>query len=148
AASAGYNVLLSGAVAQAAGDLRVRVFRRLLRADPAFFRAQSTGDLLARAGGDVSTVEQAGQQVAVTLTKDLSQGLALLGACALIDLRLLVAAAVVVPATLLPTKRFAQRLRGIGKEQLEVQGELTRRAEQLLRNHRVVLAFGSEGAQA
>lgn len=148
AASAGYNVLLSGAVAQAAGDLRVRVFRRLLRADPAFFRTHSTGDLLARAGGDVAMVEQAGQQVAVTLTKDLTQGLALLAACAFIDLRLLAAAAIVVPATLVPTRRFAARLRGIGKEQLGAQGELTRQAEQLVRNHRVVLAYCSEGAQA
>lgn len=147
AASAGFNILLGTAIARAAGDLRTRLFSRLLRADPSFFRERATGDLVSRLGGDVALVEQMGQQVAVTLSRDATQALALLVVCIAIDPRLLLAAAVVVPATVVPTRKFAQLLRGIGKEQLDAQGEVIRRAEQMLRNHRIVLAYGSEEAE-
>lgn len=142
--SAGFNLLISAAVVEAAGALRSRVFDRLLRGDPAFFDAQGTGELVSRIGSDIATVEQSGQQVAITLSKDVSQALALLLVCASIDLRLFAASTVVVAATVVPTKRFADALRGIGKEQLAALAEIGRKAEQMLRNHRIILAYGSE----
>lgn len=142
--SAGFNVLISGAVVEAAGALRARVFERLLRGDPAFFDARGTGELVSRIGSDIASVEQSGQQVVITLSKDLTQALALLVVCASIDLRLFAASTVVVLATVVPTQRFADALRGIGREQLAALGEIGRKAEQMLRNHRIILAYGSE----
>lgn len=143
-ASAGFNLLLTSAVAEAAGDLRLRVFDRLLRGDPSFFERQGTGELVSRIGSDIAAVEQSGQQVALTLSKDLSQALALLVVCASIDLRLFAAAVVIAAATVVPTRRFAQALRAIGKQQLAALAAIARKAEQMLRNHRIVLAFRSQ----
>src|SRR5690606_16295531 len=95
-ASAGFNVLMSHAVVEAAGDLRARIYERLLRGDPIFFSRRGSGELVSRLASDIATVEQSGQQVAVTLSKDVTQALALLLVCASIDLRLLAAAGVVV----------------------------------------------------
>lgn len=143
-ASAGFNILMSHAVVEAAGELRVRIFDRLLHGDPAFFSARASGELVSRIGSDIATVEQSGQQVVVTLTRDVAQVVALLVVCASIDLRLLAAAIAVAAATFVPTRRFADALRRIGKEQLAALGEISRQAEQMLRNHRIILAYGSE----
>ncbi|AKU90470.1 ABC transporter ATP-binding protein [Vulgatibacter incomptus] len=144
AASAGFNVLLPGAVAEAAADLRKLVFARLLRADPGFFQTHPTGDLVSRFTGDIAAAEGAAGEVAVTLVRDLSQAVALVVVCAIIDVRLMVAAVVVVPGTLVPVRRFGERLRRIGKEQHEAQGEVARRAEQAITGHRIVQAYGGE----
>lgn len=147
-ASAGFNVLMSHAVVEAAGDLRARIYERLLRGDPIFFSRRGSGELVSRLASDIATVEQSGQQVAVTLSKDVTQALALLLVCASIDLRLLAAAGVVVWATVVPTRRFADALRRIGKEQLAALGEISHQAEQMLRNHRIIVAYGSERHRA
>jgi len=143
-ASAGFNVLMSHSVVEAAGELRARVFDRLLHGDPAFFARRASGELVSRIASDIATVEQSGQQVVVTLSRDVAQALALLLVCASIDLRLLAAAIVVAAATFVPTRRFADALRRIGKEQLAALAEISRQAEQMLRNHRIIVAYGSE----
>lgn len=144
AASAGFNILLPGAVAAAAADLRKLLYGRILRGDSSFFAARSTGDLVSRFTADLAAAEAAASQVAVTLVRDVSQALALVLVCALIDFRLMIAAVIVVPGTLIPVRRFASRLRGIGKEQLSALGEVSRRVEQALFGHRVVQAHGAE----
>src|SRR5690606_24252151 len=78
------------------------------------------------------------------LTRAVAQVVALLVVCASIDLRLLAAAIAVAAATFVPTRRFADALRRIGKEQLAALGEISRQAEQMLRPHRIILAYGSE----
>jgi len=143
-ASAGFNVLMSHSVVEAAGELRARVFDRLLHGDPAFFARRASGELVSRIASDIATVEQSGQQGVVTLSRDVAQALALLLVCASIDLRLLAAAIVVAAATFVPTRRFADALRRIGKEQLAALAEISRQAEQMLRNHRIIVAYGSE----
>lgn len=142
--SAGFNALLPGAVAAAAADLRRLLYERILRADPAFYRSRPVGDLVARATADVAAAESAASQVVATLIRDVSQGLILLVVCALIDVRLMIAAAVVVPGTLVPVKRFAAKLREVGRKQLAAQAEVTRRAEQMIQGHRVVQAFNGQ----
>jgi len=144
AASAGFNVLLPGAVAAAAADLRRLLHRRLVRADLGFFRGRSTGDLVSRFTGDVAWAEGSASQVVVTLVRDVTQALALVGACALLDVRLMIAALVVVPGTLVPVRKFAEALRGIGREQLAAQGQIARRVEQVLSGHAVVQAQGAQ----
>ncbi|HWV38867.1 MAG TPA: ABC transporter ATP-binding protein, partial [Vulgatibacter sp.] len=144
ASSAGFNILLPGAVAAAAADLRRLLHRRLVRADPEFFRKRPTGDLVSRFTGDVAWAESSASQVVVTLVRDVSQAVALVAACALLDLRLMVAAVVVVPGTLLPVRRFANALRGIGREQLAAQGQISKRVQQVLAGHAVVQAQGGE----
>lgn len=143
-ASAGFNALLPGTIAAAAADLRRLLYERLLRADPAFYRGRPTGDLVARVTADVQAAESAATQVAITFVRDVSQAVALLGVLAFIDLRLALAAAVVVPGTLIPVRRFAARMRSVGAAQLAAQGELTRRVEQALQGHRVVTTFGGQ----
>ncbi len=145
AASAGFNVWLPGAVAGASADLRRTLYRRLLAADPSFFQQRSTGDLVSRFTTDVASAETAASQVAVTLVRDLAQALALVVVCAVIDVRLMIAAVVVIPGTLVPVSRFSSRLRAIGKEQLDAQGAVARRVEQALSGHRIIQAYGGEG---
>jgi len=147
-ASAGFNTLLPGAVASAAADLRGLLYERLLRADPAFYRSRSLGELVSRMTADVASAESAAGQVVAALVRDVTQAVALLVVCAFIDVRLLVATAIVVPGTLLPVRRFATRLREIGREQLAAQAEVTRRAEQMLQGHRVVAAFNGQEFEA
>ncbi len=147
AASALSNALLPGAIARAAADLRAKLYARLLRADPSFFLGRPTGDLVSRASGDVAAAESAGTLVVTALVKDVAQALALLATCILLDARLALAAAVVIPAVVVPVKRFADRLRLIGAAALEAQGRLLRRAEQMLAGHRIVQAYGAEARE-
>jgi len=144
AASAGYNALLPGTVAAAAAELRRMLYHRLLRADPAFYARRPVGELVSRMTADVAAAETAATQVLSTLIRDVSQALVLLVVLAFIDVRLMVAAAIVIPGTLVPVRRFAERLRAIGREQLAAQAEVSRRAEQMLQGHRVVTAFNGQ----
>jgi len=143
-ASAGFNILLPGSIAAAASDLRQQLYSRLLRADPGFFRTRPTGDLLSRFSGDVAVAEGAATQVVVTLVRDLTQAVALVAICAAIDLRLMIAAVVIIPGTFVPVRTFSARLRSLGKEQLAAQGEVGRRAEQAIFGHRIIQAYGAE----
>ena len=93
---------------------------------------------------DVASAESAAAQVVATLVRDISQAIALLVVCALIDIRLVIAAAIVVPGTLVPVRRFAARLRAIGRQQLEAQAEVALRAEQMLQGHRIVSAYNGQ----
>lgn len=142
--SAGFNSLLPGSVAAAAGDLRRAIFERLIRGDPTFFRDRSVGELVARATADVAAAESAATQVVTTLIRDVTQALALLFVCVFIDVRLMVAAAILVPGTLIPVKRFAAKMRDVGSRQLAAQAEVSRRAEQMIQGHRVVQAFNGQ----
>ncbi|WP_373048017.1 ABC transporter ATP-binding protein [Vulgatibacter sp.] len=144
AASAGFNALLPGSVAAAAADLRRLLYERLLRADPGFYRERSMGELVSRMTADVSSAESAATQVVATLVRDVTQAVALLVVCAFIDIRLVIAAAVVVPGTLVPVRRFAAKLRAIGREQLAAQAAVARRAEQMLQGHRIVSAYNGQ----
>ena len=144
AASAGNNALLPGSVAAAAADLRRHLYDRLLRADPAFYARRPVGELVSRMTADVSSAETAATQVLSTLVRDVSQALVLLGVLAFIDVRLMIAAAVVIPGTLVPVRRFAARLRTIGRDQLEAQAQVARRAEQMLQGHGVVTACNGQ----
>jgi subfamily B ATP-binding cassette protein MsbA len=143
-ASAGANALLPGAVAAGAADLRAVLYRRLLRADPAFYQGHSTGDLVSRASNDVGAIEGEASVVVTSLVRDVTQALSLVAVCWAIDPRLAIGAAVLVPGTIVPVKKFADKLRGIGKEQLAGQAELLRRAEQMIQGHRIVQAYGAE----
>jgi subfamily B ATP-binding cassette protein MsbA len=144
AASAGFNTLLPGTVAAAAADLRRLLYDRLLRADPAFYRKRSLGELVSRMTADVASAEMAATQVAATLIREVSQAIVLLVVLAFIDVRLMIAAAIVVPGTLVPVRRFAERLRAIGRDQLAAQADVSRRAEQMLQGHRIVSAYNGQ----
>lgn len=144
-ASAGVNVLLPGAIARAAAGLREALFARLLEADDAFFHRHGQGDLVARATADVAALETAAQQILAAIVRDAAQASALLLACLVLDARLALATLVLVPAVIVPIKRFADTLRVVGREQLDGQARLLQRAEAAIFGHRVLLEADAAG---
>ncbi len=143
-ASAGSAVLV-GRVAERIGTtLRSRLVSRLLDQPPAFFRRHRTAELVNRLTSDVRRVEDsvvAWWEVAVPEAVVLVGTLVML---AVIDPVLAATALAVCPVlagVIVLRRRLVRRAQGRAREQ---EGRLSEHAQDLVRNVRVVQAFGRQ----
>lgn len=147
-AGAGSSVLV-GRVAERIGSrLRALMLDRMLALPPAFFRRHRSAELVNRLTSDVRRVEDAvvaWWEVAVPEAVVLVGTLAML---ALIDPWLALTALAVCPAlagVIVHRRRLVRAAQGRAREH---EGRLAEKAQDLVRNVRVVQAFGQERAVA
>jgi ATP-binding cassette subfamily B protein len=106
-------------------ELRVSVFRHLLRQPLAFFTRTQTGSLVSRMDGDISETQQA---VGVLMSESVSVLLNLvlvLAAMFWLSWQLSLIALVVVPLFMLPGKVAGKRAQRLLRQEMQLQGELS-----------------------
>ena len=105
-------------------DLRADVFRHVLAQPIAFFTRAQTGALVTRINSDVVGAQQAFTTTLSTVVSNAVSLVVLLVAMTSLSWQLTLAALVLVPLFLLPTRFLGRRLAGMTREQMTLNAEL------------------------
>lgn len=120
------RIALFGAGRQVEFDLKQKIFQHLLHLEPAYFNANTAGDLINRATSDVDNIRRLVGFAVLSLANTVFAYFLTLPAMLAIDLRLTLAAIAVYPVMLILVWLFSDRLRD---QQAEVQQELSQVSE-------------------
>ena len=140
----GQAVLLDGAARRIGHDLRVRLYRHLMRLPLATHRRRSTGDMVARLVDDVRHVEESTVTAAVSVVRQGLSALALAAVAVLMAPWLALLAAAAMPVVGLISGALSRRVKGAaGRGQRQV-GQMADRATRGLGAIREVKSCGAE----
>ncbi|MGQ0704052.1 MAG: ABC transporter ATP-binding protein [Gemmatimonadales bacterium] len=128
-------------------DLRVRLYRHLLRLDLGFFQRTRTGQLIASVLVDADRVKQAVTASLTTLFQNAMLIVAALVILASISLRLTLLTLATVPVLVLGIRILLRRLRRHARLWTEEQGELTATVTERLGAVKLIRAHGAERAE-
>jgi ATP-binding cassette, subfamily B, multidrug efflux pump len=120
------RTLLFGVGRQVEFDLKQKIFNHLLDLDPAYFAANTTGDLINRATSDVENIRRLLGFAILSLANTLFVYVMILPTMFWINLRLSLVAVAVYPFMLLLVSLFSNQLRN---QQMQVQEELSKLSE-------------------
>ena len=120
------RIALFGVGRQVEFDLKQKIFQHLLRLEPAYFAANTAGDLINRATSDVDNIRRLLGFAVLSIANTLFAYALTLPVMLSINVELTIAAIAVYPFMLILVQLFSDRLR---KEQLEVQEELSTMSE-------------------
>jgi ATP-binding cassette subfamily B protein len=120
------RTLLFGVGRQVEFDLKQKIFNHLLKLEPAYFAANTVGDLINRATSDVDNIRRLLGFAVLSLANTLFAYALTLPAMVAIDARLSLLALSVYPFMLILVSLFSNRLRS---QQLTVQEELSSLSE-------------------
>jgi ABC-type multidrug transport system fused ATPase/permease subunit len=139
---------LLGACSEGIGhDLRVAAYGRLQRLSPRFHDRQRTGDLVSRLSSDSGRVQDALVAGMTVLAPELLTLAGMLVVVLVVDAQLALVALAVVPVLAVVVWRLRGAMRSAQRDARHRQGELSAHATEVLRNVRVVQAFGQEDAE-
>lgn len=128
-------------------DLRLAVFKHLLKLDTRFFDTHRVGELNSRLNTDTSIIRGA---VGSSASLALRSLVTIIGAVIMMLLTsplLTLAAVVVTPAIILPLWAFSMRLRGMSRRTQDALADLSAMATEMLGANRTVKAFTQESVQ-
>ena len=120
------RIALFGTGRQVEFDLKQKIFQHLLHLEPAYFNANTAGDLISRATSDVENIRRLVGFAVLSLANTVFAYALTLPAMLAIDVRLTLAAIAVYPFMLILVLLFSDRLRN---EQEQVQQELSQVSE-------------------
>ncbi|MBD1843154.1 ABC transporter ATP-binding protein [Cyanobacteria bacterium FACHB-63] len=120
------RILLFGVGRQVEFDLKQKIFNHLLKLEPAYFAANTVGDLINRATSDVDNIRRLLGFAVLSLANTLFAYALTLPAMVAIDAKLSLMALSVYPFMLILVSLFSNRLRS---QQLTVQEELSTLSE-------------------
>ncbi|BAU10069.1 xenobiotic-transporting ATPase [Leptolyngbya sp. NIES-3755] len=120
------RILLFGVGRQVEFDLKQKIFNHLLKLEPAYFAANTVGDLINRATSDVDNIRRLLGFAVLSLANTVFAYALTLPAMTAIDARLSLMALSVYPFMLILVSLFSNRLRS---QQLTVQEELSTLSE-------------------
>ncbi|HTT80511.1 MAG TPA: ABC transporter transmembrane domain-containing protein, partial [Stellaceae bacterium] len=125
-------------------DVQGAVFARLIRADLAYFNAQSSGTLISRLVSDVWLLRSAAGNVLTGIGRDALTVVFLVGVMFYQDWELAIVAFFAFPAAIRPIVRIGQRLRRVSANTQIEMGQLTTLLSQTFQGARYVKAYGME----
>lgn len=120
------RIALFGAGRQVEFDLKQKIFQHLLQLEPAYFNANTTGDLINRATSDVENIRRLVGFAILSLANTVFAYLLTVPVMLAINMPLTLAAIAVYPFMLILVQLFSDRLRN---EQVAVQEELSQISE-------------------
>ena len=141
------RLLVFGVGRQVEVDLKQQMFDHLLRQEPAWVQATSSGDVLSRATSDVENVRRLLGFSVLSLTNTvLAYGLTL-PAMVLIDPWLSLAAVALYPLMLLSVQRFGGRIMREQRRQQEALAALTNLLQEDLSGINAIKIYGQEAVE-
>jgi subfamily B ATP-binding cassette protein MsbA len=124
--------------------LRERLFKHLLKQEPAYFQRHPVGELLQRCISDVGAVQGIASNQFADAVRELTMALAMLGTILYMNWRLSMTLFIAGPLVVWPIKKLSQRIRRINHRNMEASSRLLQRLKEVFSNIRVVLGFGRE----
>ena len=131
---------------RAEADVRNRIFTHIQRMEFSFHDMTSTGELMARASSDLSQLRLILSMLPITLA-NLGMFMAVTSVLVIIDPVLGGVAALMIPALLLTSARFASRVVGYSFELQERLSQLSHVVEESVTGIEVVKSYGQEAQQ-
>ncbi len=131
---------------RAVAELQEGLHGKLLSLPISYFQGRHTGELFSRFGNDLGEVQRALGQGLASGLRDALQIAALVVVSAFLDVRLLLLAALAIPATVWPIARFAGALRRISSEAQGMQAKQVAAAQEALSSAAILHAYGAEEA--
>ena len=128
-------------------DLRNRMFSHLLSLDKVFFQKTTTGEAMALATNDLTSVQLASGMGIVAFVDAIFMGIAAFGFMLYIDVRLTFIALLPMPVLAFLTRMLSSRLHGRFKKVQEQFSLLTEFVRSTLSSIRLVKAYNQEEAQ-
>ncbi len=128
-------------------DLRNRMFSHLLSLDKVFFQKTTTGEAMALATNDLTSVQLASGMGIVAFVDAIFMGIAAFGFMLYIDIRLTFIALLPMPILAFLTRMLSSRLHGRFKKVQEQFSLLTEFVRSTLSSIRLVKAYNQEEAQ-
>ncbi|MBW9254500.1 ABC transporter ATP-binding protein [Acidithiobacillus ferriphilus] len=125
-------------------DIRRTLFAHLQRLSLAFHRRQKSGDLMARLGGDIQTLQDFVVSVGTGLFAHLLTIVGMAGIMLAIDWRYALVVIASVPLLLVITQRHTRRLKQAFRLARRKEGELWSMAQESIAGIPVVQAYGRE----
>lgn len=140
--------ILNGVSRRVETDLRDEFFRHLLRLDPSFYAAHSTGEIMSRATNDISAVRMVAGPAYMYLVNTLVFGVLAIGRMLVLDPWM--TAVSLLPLLVLPpvTLGFGKLIHDRFEKIQEQLGTVSTMAQENLAGQRIVKAYGQEAAQA
>ncbi len=124
--------------------LRQDLFAHLQRLSLAFHRRQKSGDLMARLGGDIQTLQEFVVAVGTGLLAHLLTVVGMAAVMFAVDWRFALLVLSVAPLLLFMTRRHAIRLKGALRQARKSEGELWGAVQETIANVHAVQAYGRE----
>lgn len=143
-----WRVLLLGFSRLVESDLRNRLFAHLVTLDRTFYQRVTTGDIMAHATNDLSSVQLASGMGVVAAVDAVFMGLAALGFMLYIHPGLTLLALAPMPLLAILTRMLSSRLHQRFKTAQEQFSLLTEFVRSSLTNIRLIKAYNQEGPQA
>jgi len=143
-ASFGQGILMSYVGFQVVAQVQNELFRKLMRADLAFYNNTSPGTLVARFLNDARMLQGASSTVMTNLGRDLFSAIALIGVMIYQDWLLTLITLVVLPIAAFPVAKVGRIMRGISTDTQVQVGRLTTVLDESFQGIRHVKAYGME----
>ncbi|HET9553263.1 MAG TPA: ABC transporter ATP-binding protein [Anaeromyxobacteraceae bacterium] len=129
-------------------DLRRGLFDHLLTLSPGFYARRHSGDLMSRFSADIAAVESAITNSVASYFRDGLSVVVMLGTCFWLDWKMSLVVFCVIPVTLVPVVRLAQRLKRATQQGQASIGQIAEMVQESISGIRVVQAFGMERWEA
>jgi subfamily B ATP-binding cassette protein MsbA len=140
----GHNYLIGVMGQRMVADLRMTLYRHLLRLSFSFFTSRPAGDVIARFTSDLLTLRQSISMSITGPLRDVPQMLIFLGILFHRSWHLALVSLAMMPIALWMIRRFGKRSAHLSVLRQESQGELTELLVEAVHGIRVVKAFGME----
>lgn len=125
-------------------DMRNKLHAHTLSLSLSFYHRHPTGTLMSRITGDVGVAAGAMTDAFVSLMRDSTSLIALVGASFYMDARLALIAFVVFPAAVIPVLKVGKKIRRFTKKGQIKSGLLLSLLQETIQGTRIVKAFGME----
>ncbi len=137
-----YNVRTAGQAA--IQDIRNQLYRHTVHQPMRFFSDNSSGTLMSRILNDVNVMQAALSDVLVTLLRETTTMVALIGYAFYADWKMALMAFVVIPAAAVPASALGRMIKKFSRRGQNAMGDVTAIIEQTLSGIKVIKAFGTE----
>ncbi|MES2407421.1 MAG: ABC transporter ATP-binding protein [Pseudomonadota bacterium] len=138
------NRLLLRTGQRAIFDIRRDLFAHMQRLSLSFHRRQKSGDIMARLGGDIQTLQDFVVSAGTNLSAHLLTMLGMVVIMLIVDWRFALVVLAVVPLLLFIMQRYSARLRIAFRHARQKEGELWGKVQEIITNVHVVQAYGRE----
>jgi len=125
-------------------DLRNQLYARLIRQPISFFQSHPTGRIISTTINDVERARYAlGEYLADLCQKGFSF-VVFIGVMLIVNWKMALGCAVLLPAVALPVNKFGKKIRNSGESSQQRLGDLSHILQETISGNRVVKAFGME----
>ncbi|MBI4985075.1 MAG: lipid A export permease/ATP-binding protein MsbA [Rhodocyclales bacterium] len=125
-------------------DLRMAMFRRLVRLPTPYYDDRSSGALISKVAWDVMGVSSTATTVLTVAVRDSLTLVALLSWMIWLNWKLALISVAMAPLIAFAAKNVSRRLRGLARTAQQAMGDVTHVLEEAIECHKVVKIFGGQ----